>query len=119
MTLREAARVTRNALLAKCGSSLYARCQTFASVARAVWRGDATLARSLITSSPLAGEMLQIINGKPALTNPLVFETDNADARREWYVQERAAIAADPQSARRSRARLRCVSRIDLFGAPR
>jgi hypothetical protein len=85
---------------------------------RAVWRKDATFAHSLITNNPVASEMLHIIGDTPVLINPALFETENADARRDWYVQERAAIVTDPVLARRSRGRLRCISRVELLWAP-
>ena len=68
------------------------RLSRLSSIAKAVWKGDAALARTLMSSTELGDEYLELLHGRPFLKDPVVFEAALADLKRSFSDGNRAAV---------------------------
>ena len=75
------------------------------SISRAVWRADANLASTLLSSSELAAEHLVLISGIPRLIDPSKFEAAFAQAKRTHHEGLQQSLAALPEESANQRAK--------------
>ena len=62
------------------------------SIAKAVWKGDAKLARTLQSTTELGDEHLVFVQGKPFLKNAEAFEAALGEMKRNLSDGNRAAV---------------------------
>ena len=123
--MRNAARLTRNEILALDPRSLQARATTCASIARAVWHCDAGLARVLLKRSAIARRHLKCTNGIVTLTDSFAFTQAYELARAEDLRRRRTDAhrdlhdAQDPALAlRQHRRQMANFNRLGRIWAP-
>ena len=65
------------------------------SISQAVASGDAKLAAALVRHSTFSSELLDIVEGRPALRDPQAYEEVFAEAKRAHINRERQEILDD------------------------
>ena len=95
--IQEAAIQTRQFILNNQPQEKMCRLSRLSSIAKAVWKGDAKLARTLISSTDLGGEHLEILLGRPFLKDAVAFEAVLADLKRSLSDGNRAAVLNSTQ----------------------
>ena len=110
--IREAARLTRNEILAFSCEASPSHAQILASIARAVWHKDARLARTLLSSSPLARQHLLVVAGKISIIDPVEFASAY-DGARSAILEARRQRIKYPR-----RRKLEAIDRLAKIWSP-
>ena len=101
LLIREAARITRDEILASVADPGTKQLITLASISRAVWHGDKRLARILVNRSALARNHVEFTPGKVVLKRPDEFSSLYDAARADALERRKSAVFSNRSAINR------------------
>ena len=123
--IRTAAGLARDALFLKHGHTFEARLMTICPIARAVWTGNVSMARTLLDRSPLAQLYIGIDQDNVFVKDPIRFEqayvTIRAASLQEKKDMAEAALRDSTSTAaqvRKAKAVKHAATRLDRLWSP-